>query len=223
MYQQTTQQIDRRPIKLRSAKWSIVMARLLVRVGVTPNQVSIMSTLFAAVGAFLLVVSAHLPDLLPILSLIGAAVCIQLRLLCNLIDGLMAVECDKKSVHGDLFNELPDRISDVLLLVAAGYAAQSGDLGVTLGWLAAVLAVTTAYLRAFGARYSRSQDYSGPMAKPQRMFMLTIGSLLAAVQYGCAAQTSMILVALIIVCAGAGITCINRTVYIARAMESEPC
>jgi phosphatidylglycerophosphate synthase len=221
--QQTRGEVDRRPIKLRSAKWSIVMARLLVRKGVTPNQVSVMSAVFAAVGALLLLLSTRLPGLGPILSFIGVALCIQLRLLCNLQDGLMAVECNKKSAHGDLFNELPDRISDVLLLVAAGYAAQSGELGVTFGWLAAVLAVTTAYLRAFGARYSKAQDYSGPMAKPERMFMLTVGSLLTAVQYGCTAQTNMILVVLMIICLGAAITCVNRTVHIARAMGSEPC
>jgi len=219
MYQQT----ERRPIKLRSTQWSLRAATILVKIGITPNQVSVMSAVFALVGAVFLLVSAHASGLTVILSLVGAAACIQLRLICNLLDGMMAVECHKQSKKGDLFNELPDRFSDVLLLVAAGYAARAGEAGIVLGWLAAVLAVTTAYLRAFGARYSNSQDYSGPMAKPHRMFVLTVGSLLSCVQYLCSGQISLMFVALAVITVGALITCVRRTARIARAMETEQC
>jgi len=217
------QQIERRPIKARSARWPLKMATTLVCIGITPNQVSVLSTIFALIGAVLYLVSAQVSGTGVILSFFGAAVCIQLRLLCNMLDGLMAVECDRVSKYGDLFNELPDRISDVLLLVAAGYAAKSGELGITLGWSAALLAVTTAYLRAFGARYLKVQDYSGPMAKPHRMFALTVGSALTCLQYLYSGQVSMILLTLVILAVGTAITCIKRTVRIAQTLEREPC
>jgi phosphatidylglycerophosphate synthase len=134
------------------------------------------------------------------------------------LDGLMAVENGKSSKVGDLFNEFPDRIADVVLLVAAGYAARSGELGVTLGWLAAVLAVGTAYIRAFGARYAPAQDYSGPMAKPQRMFVLTVGSLICAMEVGITGSSHFI-VALIIICFGTALTCVNRTSHLFKVME----
>jgi len=217
------QQIDRRPIKMRSAKLSIVAARAIVHLGITPNQVSVISSVFALWGATLLCAAPHLPGTMPIVAFVAAAACIQLRLTCNLLDGLMAVECDRQSKVGELFNEFPDRLSDVVLLAAAGYAAQSGQVGVALGWLAAVLAVATAYVRAYGWRYLQKQDFSGPMAKPQRMFMLTVGSLLAAGQYGCALKSSIFLPVLAIVCLGSAITCAVRTTNIARAMESKSC
>ena len=44
-----------------------------------------------------------------------AAGCIQLRLLCNLLDGLVALEGGRKGKAGDLFNEAPDRYADVVL------------------------------------------------------------------------------------------------------------
>lgn len=70
-------------------------------------------------------------------------VCITGRLLCNLFDGMVAIEGGKRSENGDLFNDIPDRFSDVLLLVPAGYIA--GGWGIELAWLAAILAIMTAY------------------------------------------------------------------------------
>jgi phosphatidylglycerophosphate synthase len=98
---------------------------------------------------------------------------VQLRLMCNLMDGLVAVEGGLKSRGGDLFNEAPDRYEDVVLLASAGWAAGSP----TLGWIAATAAVLTAYVRAFGASLGQGQDFCGPLAKQQRMFFLTVGAL----------------------------------------------
>ena len=106
------------------------------------------------------------------LLLIGA-VCVQLRLLCNLLDGMVAVEGGKKGRAGDLFNEIPDRFEDSFFLIGGGLACGN----VALGLLSSLLAVGTAYVRAFGASLGHGQDFGGPCAKPQRMFLLTIGLL----------------------------------------------
>jgi hypothetical protein len=60
----------------------------------------------------------------------------------------LTLEGGRQTNVGELFKEFPDRIADVALLAGAGYAAHWGGLGVALGWGAAVLAVTTAYIRA---------------------------------------------------------------------------
>ena len=220
------QQLQRRPIKLRSAPFAVQLSSFLVRMGVTANQVSIMSLVFALTGAGLLFLSSTDAGIVAhpataAIALTLAAVCIQLRLLCNLVDGLMAVECGKSTKCGELFNEFPDRISDVALLVCAGYAAQSGAFGVNLGWLSAVLALLTAYIRAFGSRYSKSQDYSGPMAKQHRMLALTIGSVLAALSITFFANASVMLITLLVICFGSIITCIRRTARLAQTMEQQ--
>ncbi len=107
--------------------------------------------------------------------LVSAAVCIQARLLCNLLDGLVAVEHGRGGTAGPIWNELPDRIADVLLLAGAGYAVETAGIGggAALGWIAAVLAVLTAYVRELGRGLGRPADFSGPMAKQQRMAVLT--------------------------------------------------
>jgi phosphatidylglycerophosphate synthase len=136
-----------------------------------------------------------------------------------MLDGLMAVENGKSSKQGDVFNEFPDRIADVVLFVGAGYAAHSGEFGVTLGWLCAALALGTAYIRTFGARYSSTQDYSGPLAKPQRMFVLTVGSLLCAIEASLCGSIHFMLATLLIACLGTTLTCVNRTSRLLKVME----
>ncbi len=163
--------MDRRPLKTRSQAWAPALAKALVKAGLTPNGVSIIG-IGGAVGAGWLL-ACHSQNGW---ALLGAAMGIQFRLLCNMIDGLMAVEGGAKTKDGVFFNEAPDRLEDVLILVGAGYGA-----GLPwLGWLAAVLAVTTAYLRAFGASLGLGQDFCGPGAKPHRMFVLTLGCLAGA-------------------------------------------
>ena len=168
---------SRRPLKTRERAWPRHVAHLLVRLGLTPNQVSAASIIFALLGAaaFAAVPTAATPGRL--LLLLGAAICIQLRLLANLLDGLMAIEEGRQTAIGALYNELPDRLADSLFLAAAGYAAEWPELG----WASALLAVGTAYVRAFGASLGFGQDYGGPMAKQQRMFVLTAGSVIALV------------------------------------------
>ena len=127
--------------------------------------------MFALAGAVALVRASPM-------MLLVAAVCVQLRLLCNLLDGMVAIEGGKQSAVGALYNEFPDRIADSLLLVALGYAA-----GVPwLGWLAALLAALTAYVRATGGALGFAQDFRGPMAKPQRMAVLTIACVVGAAE-----------------------------------------
>ena len=105
----------------------------------------------------------------------GAIVCIQMRLVCNLLDGMVAVEGGKGSPAGVIYNDAPDRVADVLILVGAGYSG-AGEPGVVkifamlpLGWCAACVALGTAYVRTLGASLMGVHDFRGPMAKQHRM------------------------------------------------------
>ncbi len=102
--------------------------------------------------------------------LAGATLC-QVRLLCNLFDGMVAVKRKIASANGELYNEVPDRVSDGAIFIGLGYAA-GGD--VTLGYLAALVSVFVAYVRATAKGAGAPNDFCGPMAKPQRMALVTI-------------------------------------------------
>jgi phosphatidylglycerophosphate synthase len=103
-----------------------------------------------------------------------AALLMQLRLLANMLDGMVAVETQRASPVGELFNEVPDRVSDAAILIGAGYAA--GGLP-ELGYLAACVALFVAYVRAEGKVAGAHQEFCGPLAKPQRMFVMTVVAL----------------------------------------------
>jgi phosphatidylglycerophosphate synthase len=98
------------------------------------------------------------------------------------MDGMLAVEGGLKSPAGDLYNEFPDRISDAVLLMAFGYgyANASDPWSAVLGGAAACGALMTACIRMHGASLTGTHDFRGPMAKPQRMAVLTIACLLLA-------------------------------------------
>jgi phosphatidylglycerophosphate synthase len=198
---------NRRPIAVRSSGWAQRTAAALARGRLTPNQISVFSVLFAVVGAWALLV-------LP--GRAGALLCalaILLRLLCNLFDGMVAVEGGKGTPTGPLFNELPDRLADALFLVALGYAIALP----WLGWLAALLAALTAYIRALGGALGQRQDFRGPMAKPHRMWLLGVALVLAALLP--AWRQPILLAAAAIVAAGSALTCLTRTRAIAARLD----
>ncbi len=109
--------------------------------------------------------------------MLTAAVMIQLRLVANLLDGLVAVEGGKATPTGDLYNEVPDRIADTLILVGAGFAPVSNPW---LGAAAAITAMFVAYVRAIGASLGVGQVFAGPMAKQHRMAVTTIATVASA-------------------------------------------
>jgi phosphatidylglycerophosphate synthase len=165
---------NRRPIKARA--WPVFqrLARRLAERGVSPNAISTSSLVFAGAGGLALAATSWVEGdgARRALWLAGAAA-IQLRLYANLLDGLVAVEGGQASATGELFNEFPDRPADAALLIGAGYAADSEPM---LGALAAVAAIMTAYVRALGASLGVGQVFLGPMAKPQRMALLTVAA-----------------------------------------------
>ena len=173
---------SRRVLATRDTDWAKSVARVLAGTGVRPNGVSVAGVAFALAAATAFVISPTWSPGGRAGLLLVAAACIQLRLLCNLLDGMLAVEEGLKTRNGEIFNDLPDRLEDILILVGAGYAARGVSHAETLGWAAAVAAVLTAYVRVLGGSLGLTQHFAGPMAKQHRMFVLTLVTLLAAIE-----------------------------------------
>src|ERR1700736_718145 len=143
--------IGRRPLKTRGRAWAKALARWLSMRPVAPNTISIFSLVLAAGAGACFLILPHATRPVQVFLLLLAAGLIQLRLLANMLDGLVAVEGGRKTATGDLFNEVPDRFADILILASAGYALTwLGTLGITFGWLVALLSVLSAYVRVFG-------------------------------------------------------------------------
>lgn len=203
----------RRPLKSRSTRWAAGLARGLLKIGLKPNQVSSLSVVFAglALAVFLCPVQSAGLWLL-------AAAGIQLRLLCNLMDGMLAVEGGLKSHNGDLFNEFPDRLADVFILAGLGYAGGS-TVSQTLGWCAACGALMTACVRMHGASLLGTHDFSGPMAKPHRMAAATFTCVVMAIVSCFTVDFPLITVVLALMVLGITITLVRRLVRLSKALR----
>lgn len=200
---------DRRPLASRQTGWAATLTRALLRTPITPNGVSCAGMVFATIGAIAFANAGHRPALF----LLGG-VMIQLRLLCNMLDGMVAIEGRRGGPTGVLFNEIPDRYEDVVLL--GGFGIASG--WPVLGLMAGVAAVATAYLRALGASLGQGQDFRGPMAKPHRMALLTGGAILGFVEwlaFGTSDTPEWVLAALIV---GTLATCWRRIARLAAGV-----
>ena len=212
--------MERRPLKTRTRGSARALAGRLARAGVRPNHISVLGVFFAigAGGAFLAL--RHAGEPAQALLLVAAAAGIQLRLLCNMLDGLLAVEGGLASRVGDLYNDVPDRIADVVTLAAAGYAI-AWSWGEPLGWAAATAAVSTAYVRVLGGALGTRQHFVGPMAKPHRMAVVTAACLLSLGELAVADFRGRILAAaLAVVLVGSVVTAARRLSLVARELSA---
>ncbi len=137
------------------------------------------------------------------------------------MDGMLAVEGGLKSVTGELFNEIPDRIADALILVPFGYAIGT-SWGIALGWAAAAGAVMTAYIRALGASLTGKHDFCGPMAKPHRMAAVTLGCLGMMMLDLMHVTWPLMIWTIAFINAGIVITAWRRVTHLAKVLHQTP-
>ena len=159
---------DRRPIAARNLALSRRAADWLAERGASANGISLAGMAAAMLAGLCLAAIAWWPEAARPLWLL-AALLVQLRLIANMLDGMVAIGRGTASRAGELYNEVPDRVSDTAVFVGVGVAA--GD--VALGWAAALAAVFAAYVRAAGKAAGAPNDFRGPGAKQHRMAVVT--------------------------------------------------
>jgi phosphatidylglycerophosphate synthase len=168
---------ERRPITAREHPASRAIARFLATRNVGANAISV-AGLVCALLAGILLGTTHAGS---VWAWIAAALLIEIRLLCNMFDGMVALEVGAGTKLGEVLNEVPDRLSDAAVFIGLGYAAGGS---VWLGFAVALAAVFTAYVRIVGSAMGLPADFRGPMAKPHRMHAAAITAILCAAAAG---------------------------------------
>ena len=164
------QPTSRRPIAEQFRKTARGAVDLCVRAGIHPDAVSYLSIAASAGAAVCFWRSGEHPWLL-----IPAPLLCYLRLWFNMLDGMVALAARKASWRGEIMNDVPDRISDVLVFAGV---AHSGLCAPASGYWAAILALLTAYIGMFGQAVGVQREFSGMMSKPWRMVTLHGGAWL---------------------------------------------
>jgi phosphatidylglycerophosphate synthase len=161
---------SRRPIASifrATANWAV---RVCLRLGIHPDAVSYASIVASALAAACLWQSGN-----ALWLLIPAAGFCYLRLWLNMLDGMVALASGKATRRGEIMNDLPDRISDVLIFVGV---AHSGLCSLSLAYLTAIFALLAAYVGTLGQAVGAQRQFGGLMSKPWRMVALHLGSWL---------------------------------------------
>jgi phosphatidylglycerophosphate synthase len=140
-----------------------------------------------------------------------------------MLDGMVALASGRDSKVGELYNEVPDRVSDAAVFIGAGYA-WGGN--VALGYIATILAIFTAYVRAAGKIAGAPNEFCGPMAKQHRMLVITVASLYSVVVprtwqifHLDNFDVGVMSLTLTLIIAGCAITVLRRLQRIARALR----
>jgi phosphatidylglycerophosphate synthase len=160
--------VSRRPIADIFRRTAHGAVKICVRLNIHPDVISYFSMVAAAAAALCFWKAGQYPWLL----ILGPGFC-YVRLWCNMLDGMVALAAGKASWRGEILNDLPDRISDVLIFVGV---AHSGLNSVVSGYWAAIFAVLTAYVGLFGQAVGVQREFSGFMSKPWRMVTLHVGA-----------------------------------------------
>ncbi|RJL04781.1 CDP-alcohol phosphatidyltransferase family protein [Paracoccus siganidrum] len=197
---------NRRPLASRQTGWAASVTRWLTGTSVTPNQISQAGMVAALLAGAAFWGAGSAGGATRVALLVAAGLFVQLRLLCNLFDGMVAVEAGRGAPDGGFWNEFPDRVSDLLILMGAALAV--GDPA--LGWAAAGMAFLTAYLRELGVNCGAGADFSGPMAKQHRMAVMTGAAGLSLFEPLLGWHGQVLNAALWIVALGAGLTVLRR-------------
>jgi CDP-diacylglycerol--glycerol-3-phosphate 3-phosphatidyltransferase len=162
---------SRRPIADGFRKTAHGAVNLCMRMGIHPDVISYLSVVVSVFAALCFWRSGEHPWLL-----IAAPGFCYLRLWFNMLDGMVALASGKANWRGEILNDLPDRISDVLVFASL---AHSGLCAPVAGYWAAILAVLTAYVGMFGQAVGVQREFSGWMSKPWRMVTVHVGAWIA--------------------------------------------
>src|SRR6266568_5766721 len=220
MHESAPQTIDRRPIATRNRKWAQSATAWLASRNVSPNVISI-AGMCACIAAGIALSLTSIADyrVLWLIAALGA----QLRLTANMLDGMVALASGRASKTGELYNEVPDRVSDAAVFIGSGFAFGGNPM---LGYIATILSIFTAYIRAAGKMAGAPNEFCGPMAKQHRMFVITLICLYSAAvprawqifHFG-NLEVGVMSFGLALIIAGCLITIVHRLNRIARALR----
>jgi len=149
------------------------LAAAAQRAGISPNQLTILSLVFA-IAAFLFYVlstsDASILFLAALMSLLNAV--------ADLTDGALARRTGTADPKGDFLDHVVDRYSDMLVLsgiMFAGYAPWP------VGFLAAIGVLLTSYIGTQAQALHLGRYYGGMMGRADRMIIILMATLANAV------------------------------------------
>jgi phosphatidylglycerophosphate synthase len=146
----------------------------LHRLGVTPNQITVVGTILNA-GVAVLIIADHL---------VWAGVLVLVAGICDMLDGSLARMAKLSTPFGAFFDSTLDRISEGIVLAAICYvfAAKGQSVDAALAALALLGSLMVSYTRA-RAESLGLECKVGIMSRPERIILVAIGLFFNVLPY----------------------------------------
>ena len=145
------------------------VTRLLVKLGATPNALTVLGLLVAGASAYLLSIG----------ELLAGGVVLLASGLFDLFDGALARATGRASRFGALLDSVVDRVSEIVVLLGllVFYVEESSTPGIVLVYLALAGSMMVSYLRARSEGLGIDCEV-GVMTRPERVGTLAIGLMI---------------------------------------------
>ncbi|MFB3765837.1 MAG: CDP-alcohol phosphatidyltransferase family protein [Methanotrichaceae archaeon] len=151
-------------------------AATALKAGIAPNQLSVLSLIFAIASAVLYYLSSFSSS--GNLLLFIAALMVFLNALTDLVDGALARMTGSANFKGDFLDHIVDRYADIFILsgiVFAGYAPWP------VGFLAISGVLLTSYIGTQAQAINFGRYYGGMMGRADRLVAIIITTFANAI------------------------------------------
>ncbi len=136
------------------------LLRMLKRLGVTPNSLTVLAILLSLVLGYLFS-QAESHNIYFLYVTLGLLV----RMMLNALDGMMARIYEMQSRTGEVLNEVGDVVSDVAIFFPLLFLE---DLDFRLAFFFIILSVVNEFCGIIGKVMGGERRYDGPMGKSDR-------------------------------------------------------
>ena len=140
------------------------LANKVADAGITPDQVSLVSMLFAILSGVFYYYSLSNP-----MFVLAGALMVSLNSLSDAIDGLMARYLQTAGPRGDFIDHVIDRYADVIIICSIFFA---GHVQWQIGVVAIVGVLITSYLGTQAQALHLGRYYGGIMGRADRLLLI---------------------------------------------------
>lgn len=155
------------------------IAKFLAAVGFSPNFLSVLSLLFAALaGLFFSFSGNHSHSFNLLLLFAGVFVCLNAFL--DAFDGVLARETGNASKKGDFIDHVLDRYSDVFIIggiILGGYVNPRWEIGI----IAIIGVLLSSYMGTQAQAVGLSRVYGGLIGRADRLLIIIAATFLTLI------------------------------------------
>lgn len=153
--------------------------KFLIKIGVTPNMVTVMGLLLNILAAAILIYGAENADRNDHSYVVWAGLTILIGGLMDMIDGRLARVGNMESDYGALFDSVLDRYSEMIMFLGICYYLIAHDffLSSLFAFIALIGSIMVSYTRA-RAEGLGADAAVGAMQRPERILIIGISALL---------------------------------------------